>query len=182
MEISVIIIIIVIIIVLPGLMYLIMQAFLKANAKLLESLEKQMKLFSEEKNTERKKEGLKIILPLKLQASERLVLFLERMQPSLLLSRHLPLCIHADELTQSILSSIRDEFEHNLSQQLFVSDTAWQMTKTAREEVIQLVHISRSKLPEDASAADLAKKMLEGELKIIDIAIKKLREDLNSYS
>lgn len=182
MEASLIIIVIAFVIVLPGLMYLIMQAFLKANQKLLESFEKQMKLLSEEKNAERKKEGLKIVLPLKLQASERLVLFLERMQPSLLLSRHLPLCINADELTQSILSSVREEFEHNLSQQLFVSDTAWQMTKTAREEVIQLVHISRSKLPEDATATDLAKKMLEGELKIIDIAIKKLREDLNKYS
>ncbi len=170
-----------VIFVLPATIYLIMQSFLKANHKLLESFERQMQLLSEEKNAERQKEGLKIILPLRLQASERLVLFLERMQPSLLLSRHLPLCLNADDLTQSILSSIREEFEHNLSQQLFVSDTAWQMTKTAREEVIQLVHMARTTLPEDASAADLAKKMLLSEVKVIDHAIKKLREDLNKF-
>ncbi|MDP2236044.1 MAG: hypothetical protein Q8J88_06390 [Bacteroidales bacterium] len=181
MESFVIILTVSVIIVLPTTIYLIMQSFLKANQTLLESFEKQMKHLSDEKNAERQKEGMKIILPLRLQASERLVLFLERMQPSILLSRHLPLCINADDLTQSILSSIREEFEHNLSQQLFVSDTAWQMTKTAREEVIQLVHMARTTLPEDASAADLAKKMLLSEVKVIDHAIKKLREDLNKF-
>ena len=126
-------------------------------------------------------EVLKLLLPLRIQASERLVLLLERMQPRLLISRHIQNPLSALALAQNMLSNIREEFEHNLSQQLYVSDTAWQMVKTSKEEVVQLIHLTLSNIKPDADAADFAKDLLSQEApELIDHAIRRLRDELNA--
>ncbi|PKP52888.1 MAG: hypothetical protein CVT92_06880 [Bacteroidetes bacterium HGW-Bacteroidetes-1] len=165
-----------------ALVYLMLQMFFKSIKVLLDSFQNNLSKLIHDNSEERKSESLKIILPLRVQASERLVLFLERMQPSLLVSRHLNNFSKANDLTQIILQNIREEFEHNLSQQLYVSSTAWQLTKTVREEVIQMIHLAYAALPEDASATEMAKKILGSEVKMIDHAIQRLREDLNKYA
>ncbi len=119
------------------------------------------------------------LIPLRIQAGERLVLLLERIHPQLLIQHNLNLHSNANALAQAILYTIREEFEHNLSQQIYVSETAWQMLVTAKEEMIQLVHLANAELDEEASANDLARKMLMKEPpKMLAQAIAKLREDV----
>lgn len=127
-------------------------------------------------------EGFKTMLPLRIQASERLVLFLERLQPQLLVARYLPESLMAADMAPFMLKGIREEFDYNLSQQLFISDTSWQLTKAAKEEIIQLIYLSLSQLPAEADKNSLAGLMLEAEVQLIEKAIQQLRNDLNNLT
>lgn len=98
---------------------------------------------------------------LRLQAYERLVLLVERIRPSALLVRlHDPL-LKATEFQDLLLKEVRNEFEHNISQQLYVSDGAWKMMKQLREDTITLICNASKQLPEGATSLDYAKTMLE---------------------
>ena len=82
----------------------------------------------------------KVVTPIQLQAYERLVLFLERMTPNNLVLR----CFQAGRTTQLLkdvmIQNIRDEFEHNLSQQLYISEQAWIYIKNAKEDMINTIN------------------------------------------
>ncbi len=83
------------------------------------------------------KEHQKTSFPLRLQAYERMVLYLERINPNKLLTRERPLSDdHIDYLKQ-LVSSVEKEFEHNLSQQIYMSDKAWDMIVTAKNTTLQ---------------------------------------------
>ena len=102
----------------------------------------------------------KVTLPVRMQAYERLVLLLERIEPAGLLVRtNLP-GMNAIQLQSALNQSIRSEFEHNLSQQLYVSSKAWEMVRNAREEAIKRINTAAMKLPPDATSADLASLIL----------------------
>lgn len=85
------------------------------------------------------KENQKISLPLRLQAYERMTLFLERIAPQQLLlrlpSRNLP----KKEYETLLVNSIDEEFEHNLSQQIYVSENLWNIIRTAKMATIQII-------------------------------------------
>ena len=164
-----------------SLVYLMLQSFNKTNKESLVAIALQLEKKQIDAKITKTSEGLSQILPLKIQASERLVLFLERIQPSALLARNYLQETTASELNKLILNAIREEFEHNLSQQLFISETAWRLTKAAREEVVQVFHLALSNLAEDATSLDLARELVGAEVKLIEPAIQKLREDLNTY-
>jgi hypothetical protein len=74
----------------------------------------------------------KVTLPLRLQAYERLTLFLERISPESLIVRVNKAGMSAQKLQTALLESIRAEWEHNLSQQLYVSHEAWELVKNAK--------------------------------------------------
>lgn len=78
-------------------------------------------------------------LPLRLQAYERLVLFLERMKPESLVLRTAQNGMTTASLQRALIESIREEFEHNLSQQIYVSAEAWSMVVAARQSMMQLI-------------------------------------------
>lgn len=102
----------------------------------------------------------KITLPVRMQAYERLVLLLERIEPAGLLVRtNLP-GMNASQLQSALIQAVRSEFEHNLSQQLYVSSKAWEMVRNAREEAIKRINTAAMKLPPDATSADLASLIL----------------------
>lgn len=102
----------------------------------------------------------KISLPVRMQAYERLVLLLERIEPAGLLVRtNLP-GMNASHLQSALIQTIRSEFDHNLSQQLYVSTKAWEMVRNAREETIKRINTSAMKLTPEATAADLASLIL----------------------
>ena len=102
----------------------------------------------------------KITLPVRMQAHERLVLLLERIEPSGMLVRCNRPGMSASELHLELIQSIRSEFDHNLSQQLYVSAKAWEMVRNAREETVKRFNTSAIQLLADASAADLASLIL----------------------
>lgn len=110
---------------------------------------------------ERLVENRKESLPIRLQSYERACLLLERISPGNLLRR-----LHSDDLVvgvfqQVLLHEINNEFNHNLSQQLYMSDEAWNAVRQAVQESIMLVNNSASMLEDEAPGVELAKKILE---------------------
>lgn len=119
----------------------------------LEKDEKWQALFNQHKM---KLEIQKTMLPLRLQAYERLVLLLERISPAALLLRVNRPGMSAAELHSALTQALRDEFDHNLSQQVYVSGKAWENLRSAREELIRMINSAASRLSPDATGADLA--------------------------
>jgi hypothetical protein len=98
--------------------------------------------FDDQRNTRRwllQKENQKDSLPLRLQAYERLTLFLERINPTKLLIRVTPISNNKNDYENFIIAQIEQEFEHNLTQQIYVSEACWTIVKTAKNTTIQMI-------------------------------------------
>ncbi|RMG27830.1 MAG: hypothetical protein D6730_06340 [Bacteroidetes bacterium] len=101
-------------------------------------------------------------LPLKLTAYERAVLFLERINPASLLPRcGNGLDRSARQFHAELLQEIRSEFEHNLSQQIYISHQGWLLLVQAKEEILSLINMAARELEEDAQGLELSKKIIE---------------------
>lgn len=85
------------------------------------------------------KEHQKQSFPLRLQAYERMVLFLERINPNKLMIRVLPFSEDKIEYLQVLVHNVEQEFDHNLSQQIYVSEQCWDMIVTAKNTTLQLL-------------------------------------------
>ena len=81
----------------------------------------------------------KEVLPVKLQAYERLALVLERMTPNNLLIRIRPISQRKHDYEQLLIQTIEQEFEHNLVQQIYVSEECWNIILTAKNTTIQFI-------------------------------------------
>lgn len=113
-----------------------------------------------------KSEQAKTMQPLRLQAYERCVLLMERMSPeSLVMRTHKP-GISASQLKIELIAAINSEFNHNLSQQLYVSAQAWQVIRVVKEEMINLINTAYSDLGPNAVGLDLSKAIFEQLIKI----------------
>jgi len=123
----------------------------------------------------------KIISPIRLQAYERLVLFLERISPGSLIMRNNTGDMNAFQFQMALIKNIRDEFEHNLSQQLYISTKAWDLIRNAKEEMIRLINTSAARCNENSNATDLAQIIfqlsLEDEKTSISKALEYLKEE-----
>jgi hypothetical protein len=109
---------------------------------------------------ELKKATIGSITPQKIQAYERLVIFLERIHPSNLVIRVNKHGHTSRQLHHELIQAIKTEYEHNLSQQIFVSYGAWELVKNAKEELIKLINIAATKVPHDANSNELAMMVL----------------------
>ncbi|AUS07360.1 MULTISPECIES: DUF7935 family protein [Pseudotamlana] len=78
-------------------------------------------------------------IPLRLQAYERMALFLERIAPSKLMVRVTPITSNKEDYESLLIKNIEQEFEHNLSQQIYISDKCWSIITTAKNATIQLI-------------------------------------------
>jgi hypothetical protein len=130
----------------------------------------QFKTFFESEYQKRsldlKSEQLKTMQPLRLQAYERCILLMERMNPeSLVMRTHKP-GISASQLKLELIVAINSEFNHNLSQQLYVSAQAWQVIRVVKEETINLINTAYSDLGPTAVGLDLSKAIFEQLIKI----------------
>lgn len=103
---------------------------------------------------------LEITLPLCLQAYERLVVFLERSRPEFLIQRLYQPQLNVQETGRLLTRTIRSEYEHNVSQQIYVSDAAWDAIESAKEQLIHLIHAVASSLPPEEDGSMLRKKLL----------------------
>ena len=109
-----------------------------------------------------------LILPNRLQAFERMCLFLERISPGNLVLRLNTGSLSAKELQHMMIAEIREEFNHNLSQQIYMSDKSWRLIKNTVEDIIALISTSAEKLDENAKSVELAK-LIFGELEKRDV-------------
>jgi uncharacterized membrane protein len=121
-------------------------------------------------------------LQVNFQAYERLVLYLERINPSNMVMRMYRSSANARALEADMVKSIREEFEHNLSQQIYVSDDIWKLIKQAKEETIKLISLASAQCSEKSSSTDLSKILLElaGAIDEFphDVAIRYLKAEL----
>lgn len=78
-------------------------------------------------------------MPLRLQAYERMAIFLERITPSKLLIRVAPTSSNKEDYESLLIANIEQEFEHNLSQQIYVTDECWNIITAAKNATIQLI-------------------------------------------
>jgi hypothetical protein len=106
-------------------------------------------------------EERKILLPLRLQAYERIILFLERISPENLIMRIARPEMSALQLQSELVRVIREEFEYNLSQQIYISATGWELVKNAKEETIRLINVASGKITENTTSGDLVRAMLD---------------------
>jgi hypothetical protein len=105
--------------------------------------------------------SIEITLPIRLQAYERITLFLERVSPNNLLVRLNAPGMPAKEFQHLLLNEIRNEYNHNVSQQIFMSEGVWDLVKNAKEDLILSINESVSELDEQATTIDLSKKIFE---------------------
>ena len=121
--------------------------------------------------------------PIRLQAYERIVLFLERISPNSLVMRVHMNGMSAHLLHTELLKSIRTEFDHNLSQQIYLSASAWEMVKTAKDETTKLVNIAASKVKPDATGMELSQMIIQisGKLNKLptQVAVDVIKKEIN---
>jgi hypothetical protein len=104
------------------------------------------------------KESQKSALPLRLQAYERMALFLERIAIPSLIVRISPKSSDKAEYENLLIRHIETEFEHNLSQQIYMSDECWNIIKAAKNATIQ--SIRRAGMSSSDSAGKLREDIL----------------------
>ena len=104
------------------------------------------------------KEAQKNMLPLRLQAYERFALFLERIAPNKLLVRVVPFSEDVDSYEKLLTKSIEQEFEHNIAQQIYITNDCWNMINAAKNATIQIVR--KSAMNEKVDTADKLRETL----------------------
>jgi len=121
-------------------------------------------------------------LPLRLQAYERMVLLVDRINPSNLLIRLNTSGYTAAELHSIIVTEVRNEFQHNVTQQLYVSARAWTLVKRVKEDTLNLVANVYKSLPNEATGLDMGRAILLHLSKLesdpYDVATNMIRTDL----
>lgn len=106
-------------------------------------------------------EKQKHLFPLTLQAYERIVLLLERIEPSNLVMRSKSNEMSAQQLHGTLLNNIREEYEHNVSQQIYISDNAWNLTKQAKEETINIINLAANSIDKGGNSNELTRAIFE---------------------
>lgn len=106
-------------------------------------------------------ERQKVLLPIQLQAYERLILFLERINPNSSLHRLRQKGMSANDLQLALIANIRDEFEHNVVQQLYVSEDAWQLIRSVKEEMVKFYNLLGAQMPDGATELDYSRAIFD---------------------
>ena len=132
------------------LAYLLVRSFLEKQLS-------ELKLQISQKNQE-------VVLPIRLQAYERICLLLERISVNNLVTRLSNSELTAKQLQNILVSEIREEFNHNLSQQVYMSDQAWSKVSSAIESNISLINEAGENMTEEDQSLTLAKKIFELEM------------------
>jgi hypothetical protein len=121
-----------------------------------------------------------IVLPLRLQAYERMALYLERIEPNQLVMR-----IHGDGLTVTqeqnlLLTAIRGEFEHNLSQQIYIAPAVWKQICDAKDDIITIVNTVAEQMDPNANSLEYAEALLiaAAEKPVVENALSVLKTDV----
>ncbi len=110
---------------------------------------------------ELRQKSTETILPIRLQAYERMCLFLERISPNNLIVRLNNSEYNAAQFQHVLLSEVREEYNHNLSQQVYMSDEAWNMVRRAMEDLVVKINQAGSEVNKEAKSLDLAKKIFD---------------------
>lgn len=125
------------------------------------TLKKMLDNHYEQKMLEFRQQNRSSMMPIKVQAYERLIIYLDRINPSNLLLRMNQPGVSAGSFRNTLTTTVVEEFNHNLAQQLFVSPQAWKLIKVVKEEILRLINDSYATLDKSATSVDLSKAILE---------------------
>jgi hypothetical protein len=109
---------------------------------------------------ELRKQRQEFFLSHRMEAYQRAILYMERIHPVTIVMRMNQQQMNAVLFQSMLLKAIRDEYDHNVAQQMFISPNAWHVLKNAKEETVKLINVGASELPADASSSDLAKAII----------------------
>lgn len=126
-------------------------------------------------------EALKVVTPIRLQAYERMALFLERISPDSLVLRCYQPGMDLKLLQGVMTKNIRDEWEHNLSQQVYVGEDTWARIREAKDEMVNLVNSTAVSLPDTDDPTRLAASIFASAAKHLptDKALQDLHKEIN---
>lgn len=131
---------------------------------------------------ETNKENRTHFLPLRIQAHERLIIFIDRINPANLLVRLHQQGIDIATLHAVILNEIRTEYQHNITQQLYVSSENWAVIKKLKEDTIAMINNAVQGLPNHSSGIELSKVILQHMAEIeqnpYDLSIELIKRDI----
>ncbi len=134
------------------------------------------------KKLEVRTRSIEIILPARLQAYERMTLFLERIAPQNLLIRLNNPGFSARDFQKVLLDEIRNEYNHNASQQVYMGEDVWNQIRNAKEDLVILINEAASFMPAEANSIDLSKKIfemvMEKKVDLILLALTELRKEI----
>lgn len=183
-EVLLIVVILIIALALLGIIYLMLNFFSKQNAKQFQFLAEEQALLREKMMMENTAKAKKVSVPLKFQAYERMILFLERINPPNLITRFMKSRQTVATLQSGLLATVREEFEHNMSQQLYVTNGSWELVKAAKEDVMRLINTTSGNFDSTADAGDFAKEIItkgfNEKANPIDKAIDSLKNDIRN--
>ena len=120
-----------------------------------------------------------VVAPLKIQAYERLLLYLERMRFSVLVKRVFMPGMSCSDLQFALIQNIQDEFEHNLAQRLYVEEQTWIIVCMAKEDALRNINNAFSQNT-DANAATMAQTIASMSNQLIDKAIITIKKEFNT--
>lgn len=113
------------------------------------------------KKLEVRSKSIETLLPNRLQAYERMALFLERISPQNLLVRLSTTGMTSKEFHQLLLSEIRNEYNHNVAQQVYMSEEVWNLIKNAKEDLILSINDAAGEMSMESTSLDLSRKIFE---------------------
>ena len=127
------------------------------------------------------KERQNYFLPHRMEAYQRAILYLERIHPTSLVLRLNQPGVSAKAMEGLLLKTIRDEYDHNVAQQLFISNASWTLLKSAKEETVRLVGLIGDQMNVEATSHEFASALISktAEIKSLpsEIAIEALKSD-----
>ncbi|MFM9005633.1 MAG: hypothetical protein ACKOSR_09055 [Flavobacteriales bacterium] len=119
-----------------------------------------------------KQDNNKALAPLRISAYERIIVMLERSTPQAMVMRLSPTSSNAAYLHLDLSKALREEFDHNISLQMYVSDECWNKVKRAREETSELYKVAFTRVKADSPATEYAREILHLESAVGNSAIR----------
>ena len=119
------------------------------------------------------------VVPLKIQAYERLVLYLERIRYAVLVKRIFMPGMSRTDLQFALIQNVQDEFEHNLAQRLYISEASWFNVVIVKDEVLKNINATFGENP-DADAATMAQIIASMDNSLIDKAVIAIKKEFNT--
>lgn len=134
---------------------------------------------------ELKAKQVKSAFPLRMQAYERLAMFCERISIPNLLLRVRRDNMSASDLKLALMIAIRQEYEHNITQQVYVSDQLWEIITLARDETNKVINALHKKYDGNHSytpfAEDLNRYWFNSEKRALDLAKQAIKKEISTY-
>ncbi|MCB9046547.1 MAG: hypothetical protein H6550_10480 [Chitinophagales bacterium] len=137
---------------LPALIMLMVTYMIVSKFLTEQTTRKQLALFHETQN---------ITIPMRLQAYERLTLYVERIKPRNLLNRVYQKDMNVAVYEAMLVQTIKAEYDHNLAQQIYVSRLVWQTVSGVKEQEINIINTMARRLNPEAPAKELHKALME---------------------